>query len=210
MSLENPPPGSPGTARRRSFSHRAIWLLVAGLTLGVIALSLFRPQITEFIELKLLDLKFLYRGAVPAGQDLAIVAIDDDSLKSLGRWPWSREVFSKRMQRLKEEQPKVIGLDIIFAEKSDTTVAASLERLCQKLTQGGLRSAEVMACFQEEQKAADQDRRLADRISRGTPPAVLGFYFKQVGATVLSSEPPQDLEPTVIQVSTYNMVRRLG
>jgi len=138
------------------------------------------------------------------------VAIDDDSLKSLGRWPWSREVFSKRMQRLKEEQPKVIGLDIIFAEKSDTTVAASLERLCQKLTQGGLRSAEVMACFQEEQKAADQDRRLADRISRGTPPTVLGFYFKQVGATVLSSEPPQDLEPTVIQVSTYNMVRHLG
>ena len=66
-----------------------------------------------------------------------------------------------------------------------------------------------MACFQEEQKAADQDRRLADRISRGTP-TVLGFYFKQVGATVLSSEPPQDLEPTVIQVSTYNMVRRLG
>ena len=61
MSLESPPPGSPGTARRRSFSHRAIWLLVAGLTLGVIALSLFRPQITEFIELKLLDLKFLYR-----------------------------------------------------------------------------------------------------------------------------------------------------
>jgi hypothetical protein len=42
------------------------------------------------------------------------------------------------------------------------------------------------------------------------PPTVLGFYFKQVGATVLSSEPPQDLEPTVIQVSTYNMVRHLG
>ena len=85
------------------------------------------------------------------------------------------------MQRLKEEQPKVIGLDIIFAEKSDTTVAASLERLCQKLTQGGLRSAEVMACFQEEQKAADQDRRLADRISRGTPPPSWAFISSRWG-----------------------------
>jgi adenylate cyclase len=182
---------------------------VAGLTLGVLSLSVFRPQITEFIELKLLDLKFLYRGAVPASPDLAIVAIDDDSLKSLGRWPWSREVLSKLMQRLKEAQPKVIGLDIIFAEKSDTTAAASLERLCQKLSKRGLGSPEVLACFQEEQKIADQDRRLAEEISQGSP-TILGFYFKQVGGTVLSSEPPRELEPTVIQVSSYNMVRRLG
>ena len=112
------PPAPTQGANRRSFSHRAIWLLVANLTLGVILLSLIRPQITEFIELKLLDLKFLYRGPVAAGPDLAIVAIDDDSLKSLGRWPWSRETFNRLLQRLKEARPKVIGLDIIFAEKA--------------------------------------------------------------------------------------------
>jgi adenylate cyclase len=182
---------------------------VAGLTLGVLALSVFRPQLTEFIELKLVDLKFLYRGAVPAGRQLAIVAIDDDSLKSLGRWPWSREVFSRLMQRVKEAQPRVIGLDIIFAEKSDSAVAAAVDRIRQKLAQRGLGSQEVQHLLREEQQAADLDLRLAEQIREGCP-TILGFYFKKVGSTVLSSEPPQDLEPTVIQVSTYNLVRRLG
>lgn len=207
MNPEIPQPGAPGAARHKSL--RTIWLLVAGLTLGVMALSVFRPQITEFIELKLVDLKFLYRGAVPAGQEVVLVAVDDDSLKSLGRWPWSREVFSRLMQRLKEAHPKVIGLDIIFAEKSDTAVVASVERIRQKLSQRGLGSGEVLALLQEEKKAADLDRRLAEVISQGSP-TILGFYFKRVGITVLSPEPPQDLEPTVIQVSTYNIVRRLG
>lgn len=194
---------------RRSFSRGVIWLLVAGLTLGVLGLSVFRPQISEFIELKLVDLKFLFRGALPAGQHLAIVAIDDDSLKSLGRWPWSREVFSRLVERLKKSQPKVIGLDIIFAEKSDTAVAVTVDRIRQRLAQRGLGSQEIQALLDEEQKAADLDRRLAEQISQGSP-TILGFYFKKVGVTVLSAEPPQDLEPTVIQLSTYNMVRRLG
>jgi len=209
MSLESRPPDSPKSARGGFSSRRAIWLLVAGLTLIVLCLAVFRPQLTEFIELKLVDLKFLYRGAVPAGEELVIVAIDDESLQSLGRWPWSREVFAKLMQRLKEAQPKVIGLDIIFAEKSDSAIAASMERLRQKLSQRGLESGNILSLLKEEQKAADLDRRLAEVISEGSP-TILGFYFKKVGVTVLSSEPPQELEPTVIQVSTYNMVRRLG
>ncbi|MEJ2070052.1 MAG: adenylate/guanylate cyclase domain-containing protein [Syntrophobacterales bacterium] len=172
-------------------------------------MSLWRPQITEFIELKLVDLKFVFRGPIPAGQDLAIVAIDDDSLKSYGRWPWSREVFSQLMKRLKEAQPKVIGLDIIFADKSETAMTAVVQRLREKISQRGLGSREMLALLREEEKAADADRRLAEVIGQGAP-TILGFYFKKVGAKVISAEPPRALEPTVIQVSTYNIVRRLG
>ncbi len=202
-------PGTPSAARARSLARRNVWLIVAVLTLGVICLTLLRPPFTELIELKLYDFKFRFRGSRPAGQDLAIVAIDDESLKSVGRWPWPREVFSQFLQRLKEAQPRVIGLDIIFAEKADTAVAASVDRLGQKLRQRGLGSEEVLQCLREEKKAADLDRRLAEEISKGTP-TILGFYFKKVGAKVMSPEPPRALEPTVIQVSTYNIVRRLG
>ena len=197
MSPQSPEPRSPGPGRPRSFSRRAVWLLVGGLTVGVILLTLWRPQITEFIELKLVDLKFLFRGPVPAGQELAIVAIDDDSLKSYGRWPWSRQVFSQLMERLKAAQPKVIGLDIIFAEKSETAMTALVQRLRQKLSHRGLGSREMLAFLQEEEKAADADRRLAEEIGQGAP-TILGFYFKKVGAKVISAEPPRALEPTVI------------
>jgi CHASE2 domain-containing sensor protein/two-component sensor histidine kinase len=48
--------------------------------------------------------------------DVIIVAIDQDSLSQLGRWPWSRDIHAQLLQRLKAEQPAAIGLDIIFAE----------------------------------------------------------------------------------------------
>lgn len=48
--------------------------------------------------------------------DVIIVAIDQDSLSQLGRWPWSRDIHAQLLQLLKAEQPAAIGLDIIFAE----------------------------------------------------------------------------------------------
>jgi len=177
--------------------------------LVVVCLALVKPPFTELIELKLYDLRFQYRGPIPVGKDIAIVAIDDDSLRSVGRWPWPREVISSLLKRLKEAQPRVIGLDIIFAEKSDTAVADSLNQVIQKLGQQGLGSEKVLCLLEEEKKACEYDRRLAEAIRQG-PPAVLGFYFKKVGPRVISPEPPKALDPTVIQVSSYNMVRRLG
>jgi adenylate cyclase len=208
MNVSGPDQRKPSAARPSS--HRqSTWLMVAILTLIVACLALVRPPFTELIDLKLYDLKFQYRGPLPAGQKVAIVAIDDDSLKSVGRWPWPREVFSEFLKHLQAAQPRVIGLDIIFAEKSFSAVADSIEQLIHKLSQQGLGSEKVLGLLRAEKKAAEFDSRLAETISQG-PPAVLGFYFKKVGAKVMSSEPPQALEPTVIQVSSYNMVRRLG
>lgn len=209
MNLTSPAPRTPGAVKSKIKARRVTWLLVTILTLGVICLTLLKPLFIEFIELKLYDLKFRFRGPRPAGENLAIVAIDDDSLKSMGRWPWSREVITDFLKRLKEAQPRVIGLDIIFAEKADTEMLTSVVRLRQKLVQRGLASKEALQLFQEEEKAGDLDQRLAEEISQGVP-TILGFYFKKVGVKVLSSEPPEALEPTVIQVSTYNAVRRLG
>ena len=48
--------------------------------------------------------------------DVVIVAIDQDSLSQLGRWPWSRQVHADLLQRLKHENSAAIGFDVIFAE----------------------------------------------------------------------------------------------
>lgn len=52
----------------------------------------------------------------PAPADIVIVAIDETSLTSIGRWPWSRIVHADLVNKLKQAQSKVIGLDIIFSE----------------------------------------------------------------------------------------------
>ena len=104
-------PSGPDQAKsseaRPSSMRRSIWLMVAVITMVVICLALVRPPFTELIELKLYDLRFQYRGPMPVGKNVAIVAIDDDSLKSVGRWPWPREAISSLLKRIKEAQPRV-------------------------------------------------------------------------------------------------------
>jgi CHASE2 domain-containing sensor protein len=56
----------------------------------------------------------LFKIAPP--EDVVIIAIDQESLSQLGRWPWSRGVHAQLLNRLKSEAPAVIGFDIIFAE----------------------------------------------------------------------------------------------
>ena len=60
----------------------------------------------------------LYHSPAPA--DIVIVAIDENSLSQLGRWPWSRQVHADVINRLKQENTLAIGLDIIFSEPEKT------------------------------------------------------------------------------------------
>ena len=60
----------------------------------------------------------LYQSPAPA--DIVIVAIDENSLSQLGRWPWSRQVHADVINRLNQENTLAIGLDIIFSEPEKT------------------------------------------------------------------------------------------
>ena len=70
----------------------------------------------------------------PPPADLIIVAIDEDSLSKLGRWPWSRRLHASLIDRLKMDGARVIGLDLIIAEPdtadqpADAELAESIQR----------------------------------------------------------------------------------
>jgi CHASE2 domain-containing sensor protein/nitrogen-specific signal transduction histidine kinase len=59
----------------------------------------------------------------PAPSDVVIVAIDENSLNLLGRWPWPRATHAQLIQQLQAANAAAIGLDIVFAEP-DTHDAA--------------------------------------------------------------------------------------
>lgn len=59
----------------------------------------------------------LKRGATP--DDIVIVAIDDRSLKQLGRWPWSRHVHAQLLERLTRAGVRAVAFDIMFAEAAN-------------------------------------------------------------------------------------------
>ncbi|MBU0649114.1 adenylate/guanylate cyclase domain-containing protein [Patescibacteria group bacterium] len=60
----------------------------------------------------------LFLGAEPR-DDIVIVAIDDDSLQEIGRWPWPREKTAELVRLVGQARPKVLGIDVNFPEPAD-------------------------------------------------------------------------------------------
>ena len=86
-----------------------------GLTLALIVVLIVLSGVLIRFDNLYYDLG-LYLTFKPAPADILIVAIDEASLNKIGRWPWSRTIHADLLNKLATAQPKVIGLDIIFAE----------------------------------------------------------------------------------------------
>ncbi|MBI5445092.1 MAG: adenylate/guanylate cyclase domain-containing protein [Deltaproteobacteria bacterium] len=96
-------------------------LAVAGVLCLGLVLCLWRPAALERAALPFEDLKFSVRtllGAEPRPDpSVVVVAIDEPSLKKLGRWPWPRDLIGALLARLREAE--LIGLDLVFPETAD-------------------------------------------------------------------------------------------
>ena len=193
--------------RLAAFVKSPIVRWTVGVTLLMSALLIWRPTFCEFLELKLYDLKFRFRGAIPAGQQVAILAIDDESLKAVGRWPWSREDMARLLTRLKQAGPRVIALDIIFAEKEQTVTSQALKNLSDELVRRGV-SPDILKLLEVEKNRANVDRLLAQVIKQG-PPTILGFFFRSLGGKSGGVEVEKLMGANFLRASTYNVVRLL-
>jgi diguanylate cyclase (GGDEF)-like protein/PAS domain S-box-containing protein len=71
-----------------------------------------------------------------ANQDIVIVAIDKNSLKKLGHWPWPRSQHAELVNRLTTAHVKAVGLDLVF-EKPDPKDAAGDRKLIQAIRNNG-------------------------------------------------------------------------
>lgn len=101
---------------RLSDSHRS-WIIGSFLVLFFVAAGFF---LSEKKTLQRLDL-LIYDVMLPLhspkmSEQIVIIAIDDASIRALGRWPWSRHQHAKLLQELQKMSPKAIGIDLIFSE----------------------------------------------------------------------------------------------
>ncbi len=48
--------------------------------------------------------------------DIAIVAVDNNSLREIGPWPWPRETHARLVKALADAHPRAIGYDVLFVE----------------------------------------------------------------------------------------------
>jgi len=96
----------------------------------------------ESVDLRYNDLKYKFRGQRESKAPVALIAIDDDSVREIGRWPWSRDLMAQMTEKLISHGAKSVAFDIIFSEpekgfpQNDDQMAAVISKNKDKIILG--------------------------------------------------------------------------
>jgi diguanylate cyclase (GGDEF)-like protein len=104
--------------------------LLAGL-----CLILFFSDTTQRLDIWLLDLAGTLVKS-DRSSPVAIVEIDSESLREIGRWPWPRAEHARLIERLTEAGTRALGYEVLFID-ADQTDAAGDGRLEEALGRHG-------------------------------------------------------------------------
>jgi len=118
----------------KRFSGILLYLLI---TFFIVTIYLDQPTLFKKLETTVFDKLFQLRGKNNVPDDINIVAIDDASLKELGPWPWSREKLARLVDKVAEQQPKVILLNLLLPADPARDSAAALAALASSIGRAG-------------------------------------------------------------------------
>ena len=94
---------------------RREWLVLSLLMLGLVAWLCLAGGLRRMDYLVQDAGTRLYAHA--AHPDIVIVAVDDRSIASIGRWPWRRALHAQLVDQITAQSPRALGLDILFGEE---------------------------------------------------------------------------------------------
>ncbi len=110
---------------------KSVWgAMAASFVVAVAILLLSFTTIFAGLNSTAYDFTLRIAGRVEPASPTVIVAIDDESLFKIGRWPWSRQTLAQLIERLAATQPRTVAMDIILDEKTtadaDTALATAI------------------------------------------------------------------------------------
>ena len=169
------------TSARKQRADRRVYLIATGVVVFVFALYLWAPSFLKTVENKLYDLHFVLRGPQYPGPQVVIVAIDEKSLATFGRWPWRRSLLARAVKTLADDGAKTIALDLILSEPEVSDELRVVKHVSERLGELGVSPSSpagqaLRREFDELSKAADSDAQLA-RSLRDSGRAVLAIVF---------------------------------
>lgn len=135
--------------------------LIAGFLLlsGILFSYIYYPDQYKIVDKRIRAFMFMIRGEKMIDDNVVIVDIDEKSLKEIGQWPWPRDNVAKLIYEIAKQEPKAIGLDIVFAENDNSSPRTVLKKLG----------------YEDYQSIPDNDEILAE-IFAGTP-TISGYVF---------------------------------
>jgi adenylate cyclase len=151
-------------------ARRSVHLVAFAVMVAALAAYFSTPRFLDILEAKLYDLHFALRGPQEAGDRIVVLAIDERSLATIGRWPWRRSVLAEVVERLSAAGARVIALDVLLSEPEVSGELRAARRLDERLGALRLRDTPTGRVFAGEVarllEDADADARLEAAIRR--------------------------------------------
>lgn len=157
------------SSKSRGSFWRADWF--AGLVIIVLVFLLHGwTDSISTLERRFYDFASTSTSRQPSDR-IAVIAIDDTSIQNIGRWPWSRDVHAKLIDKLAAAKAKVIVQSVFFFEPQLDQGLAYIRKIKEILgtsTEAGGANEQAGRLIAEAETALDTDSVLAASVTKAT------------------------------------------
>jgi len=145
---------------------KADWF--AGVVVSLLFLFAANSDLLQSLEHKAYDLGVQASSHSP-GDKVAVIAIDDQSIANMGRWPWSREIHARMVDLLAGAHAKVIGNTVFFIEPQIDPGLAYITKISQFVAGSSIPTTSIdasplAALLKDAETALNTDKKLADSL----------------------------------------------
>jgi eukaryotic-like serine/threonine-protein kinase len=201
--------------KERLWSKDWFAALAFAFTFLVLAYGVFADSF-QGLERYAYDLGVRSRDRAPSDK-VAVIAIDEESIRNLGRFPWPRSVMAAMTDLLRDGGAKAIGNAVFFSEATDDPGLKYVNQIGELIGAApvGDTPTPEMATFMESLKAKlaeartvlEVDKALAASMAQG-PRNVLAMTFSSLG--VPAGKPEQPLPDYVRKSALTKVVDRVN
>ncbi|HYR36182.1 MAG TPA: serine/threonine-protein kinase [Burkholderiales bacterium] len=135
--------------------------------LGVLVVALFAlfgsmSELLPGLERKAYDAALQAASRQPSDK-VAVIAIDQQSIDNIGRWPWPRDTHAKMIDVLSQAKARAIGYLVFFAEPENEKINRALAKI---MDASAPTEGQSLALLKEAQDQFNTDGRLAASMQR--------------------------------------------
>jgi adenylate cyclase len=172
---------------------------IARIFLGLVITLFFAGHAAQIYRVGLIDQldNIIYdarlRLTMPRKADprVVILDIDEKSLGEVGRWPWSRNLMARLMDKLFDQYKiAIVGFDVVWAERDTSSGMEVLDGLAHKELKD---VPDFQGAYKHVRERLDFDGQFAAAIRNR--PVVLGYYLNSEDQAVKVNALPEPVLP---------------
>ncbi len=137
-------------------------------------------------------------------EKIAIIAIDNQSIENIGRWPWSRKIHAQMHDILKQGGAKAVGQTVIFSEPQLDPGLQFIQELKQSFETSSISS--VPSHVDELTKTIENSRALLTKKRDAKAKAAVDQIAKALNNSPLRTQVSEEINAFIKHINSANAI----